>query len=426
MPSPPPLYVGIDVGTSGCRAIAIDDTGYIHAQARTAMPAPIRSGTAVEQWPQIWWRAFADTLDELLRRVPPERIAALAVDGTSGTLLLSDATGQPLAPALMYNDARAVEEARRIAAVAPRQSAAHGASATLAKLLHLAPRHPAARHALHQADWIVGRLTGRWGISDTNNCLKLGYDAIEQCWPGWLDTLGVPRDWLPQVFTPGTPLAPLTAAMQTRFKLPATTQVAAGTTDSTAAFLATGASQVGEAVTSLGSTLVMKIITERPIFAPEFGVYSQPLGALWLAGGGSNSGGAVLLHYFSPETMAALTSHLCPEHPTGLDYYPLLAPGERFPRNDPQLAPRLQPRPDDDAVFFQGMLEGMAHIEQDGYRRLHELGALYPISVRSAGGGANNPAWTKIRARLLGVPLLDAVQQEAAYGAALLARSAGM
>jgi sugar (pentulose or hexulose) kinase len=155
-------------------------------------------------------------------------------------------------------------------------------------------------------------------------------------------------------------------------------------------------------------------------------VYSQPLGGVWLVGGGSNTGGAVLRHYFSDAQMRELTPQLRPERPTGLNYYPLLTPGERFPVSDPSMAPRIEPRPEEPAEFFQALLEGMARIEQTGYRRLAELGAPYPASVRSVGGGASNKAWARIRQRMLGVPLLVPRHQEAAYGAALLALRRGI
>lgn len=417
------LYVGLDLGTSGCRASAIDDAGGERAHARTELPPSIQEAAAVEQDPELWWAATLTCLRALLGEVPPETVRAIAVDGTSGTVLLSDRRGEPLGPALMYNDARAVPQARRIAAVAPPTTAAHGAGGGLAKLLWLLERHGrGAAHALHQADWVVGRLTGRFGLSDPNNCLKSGYDPLTGTWPEWLDALALPRELLPRVREPGTPLARIAAPLARELGLRPDTWVVAGTTDSTAAVLATGASHPGEAVTSLGSTLVTKVICEQPVFAPASGVYSQPLGEHWLAGGGSNTGGAVLRRFFSDAQMADMTPRLDPDRPTGLDYYPLLGPGERFPVSDPHLLPRLEPRPEDPVRFFQGLLEGIAHIEARAYRRLAELGAPYPESVRSVGGGAHNPAWSRIRARLLNVPLREAVHSEAAYGAALLAR----
>jgi sugar (pentulose or hexulose) kinase len=262
-----------------------------------------------------------------------------------------------------------------------------------------------------------------FGLCDSNNALKLGHDPMQQRWPGWLDEL-LPTDILPQVVEPGSPIGRLHPELAERWGLTQPVSIIAGTTDSTAAVIATGAKQVGQAVTSLGSTLVMKVISDRPIFAPQHGVYSQPYRGRWLVGGGSNSGGAVLRHYFSDSQLAELTPRLHPETPSGLDYMPLLRPGERFPVNDPKLAPRLSPRPEDDALFLQGLLEAMARIEADAYRRLADLGAPWPSSVISIGGGAKNPAWCQIRKQILGLEVTIAARQQAAYGTALLALGA--
>jgi sugar (pentulose or hexulose) kinase len=416
-------YLGIDVGTSGCRACLIDAKGVIHAEAALDLPAPLVRNGGREQDAELWWQGLEQLLDQLARRTPLSGITALSVDGTSGTLLCCAADGTPLAPALMYNDARATAEADRIAGVAPSTSGAHGASSGLAKLLHLqaAGLTAGATHVLHQADWLLGHLAGQFGVSDENNALKLGYDPVERRWPAWLDALGVERRLLPQVVPPGQAIGHLDDAWCRRWGFGTPPRIVSGTTDSTAAFLATGAAP-GEAVTSLGSTLVLKVYTDRPVFAPRYGVYSHRLGELWLAGGASNSGGSVLRQYFSAARIDALTGQLRPTAPTGLDYYPLPAPGERFPVNDPSLEPRLQPRPAEDAVFFQAMLEGIAAIEQRGYHLLQQLGAPYPSRVHTTGGGAANAGWQTIREAALGVPVCAAEHQQAAYGAALLAR----
>lgn len=415
------LHLGLDLGTSGVRAVVIDAQGAVQSTAREPLPAPRREGPRMSQNPALWWQAVQRVLAAVLAPLERSRLASLAVDGTSGTLLLTDHEGTPLAPALMYGDAACIAEAARIATVAPPDTAARGPACALARLLYLQDRHPGAAHALHQADWITARLTGRLGLSDEHNALKLGYDPLRRCWPEWLQTLGVRAGLLPEVVAPGTRIGFVAPDIARALGLPPQLQVVAGTTDGVAAFLATGASRVGEAVTSLGSTLVLKLLSPWPVTAPAFGIYSHRLGARWLVGGASNSGGAALLKHFSAERMAELTPRLRPETPTGLDYYPLPALGERFPVNDPALAPRDSPRPADDALFFQGLLEGIAAVEALGYQRMAGLGAPAPSRVLTVGGGARNVAWTSLRRRCLGVPVELASQEEAAYGSALLA-----
>ena len=199
--------------------------------------------------------------------------------------------------------------------------------------------------------------------------------------------------------------------------------VCAGTTDSIAAFLASGVDTPGVAVTSLGSTLVIKLLSHTRVDDPRYGIYSHRLGDLWLVGGASNTGGAVLRHFFSDTELVDLSQEIDPQVPTTLDYYPLLTPGDRFPINDPNLPPRLMPRPESSGDFLHGLLAGIAKIEARGYELLAALGATPLTAIYTAGGGAKNPTWTKIRQQYLPVSIYISQQQEAAYGAALLAQS---
>ena len=138
----------------------------------------------------------------------------------------------------------------------------------------------------------------------------------------------------------------------------------------------------------------------------------------------------MLAAHFTPEEIAALSARIDPDRPSGLDYYPLLRPGERFPVNDPALAPRLTPRPADDALFLQGLFEGIAAIEASAYRLLESLGGPPLGLIRSVGGGAANPVFTRLRTARLGVPAAPVASEEAAAGAARLAlhgaRKAGL
>lgn len=421
------LCLGIDIGTNGARMIAVDAAGAAIARAVQPMPAPERSGSYAEQDPAIWWQAVLRAFALLKGEIDLARIRRVAVDGTSGTFLLLDETGNPRGPGIMYNDARGGAAAARIAAAAPGESGAHGATSALARLMTVreADEGACVLPVLHQADWIAGRLAGRFGVSDENNALKMGYDPVTREWPGWIEGLGVPRALLPEVRAPGTLLGPVAAESARLTGLSPAAEIRVGTTDGIAAFLATGAAGIGDAVTSLGTTLVVKVLAERPVFDVASGVYSHRLGERWLAGGASNSGGAALLAHFTAARIAELTPRLQPERRTGLKYYPLPAKGERFPIRDPEMPFEITQRPADDAVFFQALLEGIAGIEALAYRRLAELGAPAPRRVLTVGGGARNEAWTRIRGQALGVPVSTAAETEAAYGAALLALHGG-
>ncbi|MBZ9978640.1 FGGY-family carbohydrate kinase [Mesorhizobium sp. BR-1-1-10] len=412
-----PLVVGIDIGTSGARAVAMRQDFSIAAQS--AVPLD-RFGPNPRD-PRTWWQAVQAALAGLLSSIDRATVRAIAVDGTSGTLLPVDTDGRPLAEPLMYNDK--VDDGDILAIVAreaPETSAAHGPTSGLAKALRF-QRLPGAAAVLHQADWIAGNLSGRFDVSDENNALKTGYDVEARRWPDWIAATGMRMNLLPDVVEPGEVSGTLTTAAAALFGLPRDVVVVAGTTDGCASFLATGATAAGDGVTALGSSLTIKILSDRPISAPRFGIYSHRLGDTWLAGGASNSGGKVLARHFPLARIIELSAMIDPATETGLDYYPLGTTGERFPIADPALPPRLVPRPADDADYLKAMFEGMAAIEALGYRRLGELGAPALTSVRSVGGGAANPAWSAIRQRKLGVAFLPALSDEAAAGAARLA-----
>ena len=409
-------WLGLDFGSSGARAVVIGRQAEVLAEARLDWGRPDPERLAQD------WR---ETLFELVSQIPFNYRAdlnAIAIDGTSSTSLLCDGENRPLLPPLLYNDARAEHEVQTLRDIAPPDHVTLSATSSLAKLLWLQrqPGTRSARHFTHQADWLAALLHGRPGISDYHNSLKLGYDVEAMRYPDWLLKLPV-APLLPQVLEPGTVIGPVLDTMAKKLGVATDCQIRAGTTDSIAAFLAAGATKPGQAVTSLGSTLVLKLLSTTRVEAAEYGVYSHKLGKLWLAGGASNAGGAALRAFFSDEQLRALSQRIAPATASGLDYYPLLAKGERFPVNDPSLQPRLTPRPADDVAFLHGLLEGLSRIEAHGYRLLQQLGATPLLSVLSAGGGATNPAWSAMRGKMMGVPVQAAKHGEAAYGAALLA-----
>ncbi len=414
------LYLGIDFGTSGVRAIVIDSAAHILLQVKYSFELCINADTNTA----ANWKA---ALLKLIERIPQKlrsKIRAIAIDGTSSTVILCNAVGEPVDEPLMYNDGRGLELIETLKKIAPANHVVLSATSSLTKLLwfiqNLKLKTP-NYYLLHQADWLAFILHGQLCFSDYHNALKLGYDLENLCYPTWLKALKLPV-YLPKILAPGTPIAKLLPSISQQLNLSTDCIVCAGTTDSIAAFLATGAKSPGEAVTSLGSTLVVKLLSRTRIEDSQSGIYSHRLGDLWLVGGASNTGGAVLRNFFNDAELESLSSQINANDESSLNYYPLLKPGERFPINEPHLAPRIEPKPIESVDFLHGLLESIARIETQGYHLLQQLGATPLTAVYSTGGGAKNPAWKTIRGRHLQVPMLQSAYTEAAYGAALLAR----
>ena len=410
------VVLGIDVGTSGVRIAARDRNDALKAMASAPLNGPILDYGRALQDPNLWWEAIGAAFKSI--DLTGLQVLALAIDGTSGTVLPIDADGRPVGLASMYNDVAEPEHVQRIKAVAPPETAAHGATSPLARMM---PMLPGAARILHQADWLMGQFCGRFDVSDENNTLKSGYDPVSRTWPAWIAQVGVDVKKLPAVVAAGTRVGTILPEVADVFGLPRDVAVVAGTTDGCAGFLASGAKEAGDGATSLGTTLTLKLLSATPVFAPQYGIYSHRIGEQWLAGGASNTGGVVFKQFFTAGDIVRLSALMDAKVATGLDYYPLPKTGERFPINDPDLQPRMTPRPAEDHVFLQAIFEGIAEIEALGYRRLAELGASPLKSIRSAGGGAGNTVWTEIRLQRLGVPALASASDQAAMGTARLA-----
>lgn len=419
------LYLGIDFGTSGARAAVIDQEMRLCDQVSHRFTS-VESHKQASHWQEV--------LFSLICQIPEDtraQIQAIAIDGTSSTVLLCDGAGMPLDAPILYNDVRASSALADLQAFfdhanlqgAPGQDVVLSTTSSLVKLLWWKeqPVYSQARYLLHQADWLAFLLHGQLGVSDYHNCLKLGYDVARLEYPSWMQALGV-MPLLPQVRSPGSVVGTIIEAIADQLGLPTDCQICTGTTDSIAAFLASGVTQIGEAVTSLGSTVVLKLLSATPVSHAAYGIYSHRLADLWLVGGASNTGGAVLQQFFTPHELLELSPQISAQQESPLKYYPLTQPGDRFPVNDAALLPFLEPRPANPVDFLHGLLESMARIEARGYQLLQELGATPLVRVYTAGGGAANSSWTAIRSRQLHVPVFVSPHTEAAYGTARLAK----
>ena len=416
------LYLGIDFGTTGARSTVIDSQGTIHCETVYTFA---NSGQQPPELPSVWQNALWETIEQIPSTIRSQ-VRAIALDGTSSTVILCDTDGIPVCEPILYNDARGAAVTERLRAIAPDNHTVLSATSSLAKLLWWQDfrEETTPTFFLHQADWLAFLLHGKLGISDYHNALKLGFDVDTLCYPNWLTQgiAGAATPKLPQVVAPGTPVGELRAQVGDRFGFPPDCMICAGTTDSIAAFLASGVNSPGEAVTSLGSTLAVKLLSHTRVDDSRYGIYSHKLGDLWLVGGASNTGGAVLRHFFTDAELDSLSKKIDANRESLLDYYPLLKKGDRFPINDPNLPPRLEPRPTDSVEFLHGLLESIARIEARGYQLLQEFGATNLTKVYTAGGGAKNPVWSAIRQRYLKVPVVTPIHTAAAYGSALLAK----
>jgi xylulokinase len=399
---------------------------------------------------------------------------------------------------------RAAEQAVKILELfVPSKHTARAKTGSLAKLLAWQCERPLQSHEVlcHQSDFVSSRLIYE-GLpsppieqkvitSDWHNCLKLGYDVINDEWPSWMNTclegagmsnpFGEQTNVIPlRIISPGDAMGTISPTVASRFGLSLDTIVVGGTTDSNAAFFAAAGAQpkIGTAVTSLGSTLAIKLLSQQYIEDADLGVYSHrfpsfsasssssrsyssssdfssrsspELQTQWLVGGASNVGCAIFRELkFSNTELDKLSQWIDPDADSPLSYYPLVKPGERFPTADSNKAPIIEPVPESRLEYLHGLLQSIARIERDGFRALYELGSPIPSIVWTCGGGSRNDVWTRMRQRILSanweesslsgdnidasnvncnddmpsapqLQVMRATNTEASYGAALLA-----
>jgi sugar (pentulose or hexulose) kinase len=266
----------------------------------------------------------------------------------------------------MYDDMRAVEEARRIDESG---SWSHGrriqASWALPKLLWLLREHRGlvrGTRGAHQADFINRRLAGCNVPTDSSNALKTGYDLISESWPHQaFAELGVPEEILPSVVRPGTPIGSVCAEASALTGIPHGTPIIAGMTDGCAAQVAAAALEIGSWNSVLGTTLVLKGVSKEPLFDPAGVIYSHrsPDGN-WLPGAASSTGAGVLSRRFAGCDIDSLTRGATERQPSKLIAYPLAGRGERFPFEAPDAKDSSSASPPMKSIFLGQSWRGSA------------------------------------------------------------------
>ncbi len=425
--------VGVDVGTGGVRAMALDLRGAVLASAEVKFPSgtTVVSGACVEQNPQAWTAATQSALRLLAEQLDPDtQWTGVSVDATSGTFLLLDEQYQPLTPGIMYNDQRAVAETAEVAELLDAQLARFGisiaSSFAIPKIVHLQRARPElwdrCRHIVHQTDWIVGLLTGDYGVTDISTALKTGADPASLGWPTALEQLGVSHALLPRIVLPGLPIGQVTQRAAQQTGLPAGTPVVAGCTDGTAGCLASGARLSGELNVTLGTTLVFKGISPQPIVDPAGAIYNHrhPAGG-YLPGAASSTGGDWIEALFVGADLQALGREAVLRVPTGKIVYPLIKQGERFPFACPAAQGFGLDQLEDPPLRLAAGMEAVALLERMAIERFQQLGLPIGPTVFATGGGATSDHWLRIRASATGRTYAVPENAACVVGAAVLA-----
>lgn len=426
------LVCGLDVGTSGAKAIAVDAKGEVFARAEEPfghgpyVPAP---GIA-EQDAMEWWDASAKCLQQIARLVG-DRIVAIAIDSTSGTFVPVNREGRPLMPALMYHDARGrglEKDVNQAAQVLCQQLGfAFPPAFSLVKLYWLVKERPdivtAAYKFLHAADFLVGKLTGNFNCTDTSNALKSGVDLISRSWPSFIEErLGLPLPKLPQVHRPGEKVGEVTRAAAEEIGLKEGISVISGASDGMAAFLASGAREVGDWNINLGSTLAIRGIARDLIRDGKgrFYCHRHPEG-LWLPGGASNAGGEALVQRFGSARLQELDRLAQGEVPSGLLVYPLVIRGERMPFVHVEAEGFVVGAAKSEAELYAAYLEGISLVAAWSVEEAKRLGAETDGDFFFSGGGVKGGTLARLIASGLEKDLTRTEEPHAAMGSALLA-----
>jgi len=397
--SPPPLVAGIDLATADARVAVADGHGRVLARGSAPLAEPHRPQPGIsEQDAGSWWPAVVHATREAVAGLEG-RIVAVAVAATSGTVVLADRDGEPVGPALLYDDGRTPAVERW-------------------DWLLRRPGAEKAAHAWHASDLLVRRLTGAAPVTDWSHALKTGYDPGRRRWGPAGDTSGL----RPEVAAPTSPAGEVCERAAAETGLPAGSSVRLGMTDGCAAQLAAGADRPGRFVSVLGTTLVVKGATDDRVDDAGSGVYSHlhPDG-WWLPGGASNTGGGSLATRFPRNEMGDLDRAAADRGPASTVCYPLGGTGERFPFAVPDARELWTAEPADRVDAYRAVLEGVAFVERLGYERLRDLGARPHGPIRSAGAGSRSDMWSAIRATVLDRPIVRTESADTAFGACVLA-----
>lgn len=422
------VCLGIDLGTQSVRVLAVREDGSLAASAAQPLTS-MRKDVRHEQSPELWWQAVVLCCRTVMTELGSATVVTgLAVDATSGTILLVDKDLGPLTPGLMYDDGRAREETALVNTEGEtlwrELSYRMQPSWALPKLLWLARQTaiPPGAHLVHQNDYIHTRLAGCLLAADSSNSLKTGYDLIRNTWPSAIfDRLNLDMALFPEVVAPGHAIGTVSVSAAAETGLPVGTPIISGMTDGCAAQIASGATRPGNWHSVIGTTLVLKGVSSTLLHDPLGVVYShRSADKLWLPGGASSTGAGVIARDFPTTELEALNRAALRAGPTSLVVYPLLGHGERYPFSAPEAHGFSLGDADSPLERFTGTLQGIAFLERLAFDALTQIGAPTDGDLTISGGATKSDALNQIRADVLGRDLGIPTVTEGAFGMAML------
>ena len=432
--------IGLDLGTTGARAIAITLDGNPLASASSGYPLSTPRPGWTEQDPEMWWAAAQAVLAEIGATLETQPLA-LGLTGQMHGAVFLESADRVIRPAILWSDQRTVRQCKRIAELVGEENllritgnlAITGFQAP--KVLWLRDEEPAnyrrVRSLLLPKDFIRMRLTGERATDASDASGTLLLDLASRDWsPEILDALEIRREWLPTVHEGTDVTGTIRTETAERLGLPAGLPVAGGGGDNAAAAVANGIIRSGVASSSIGSSGVVFAFSDGPridvrgrlqSFCHAFPGAYHVMGVTLSAGASlrwwRDIGGAGLDY----DQLAHLASQ-APAGSEGLVFLPYLA-GERTPHLDAHargafVGLHLRHTP---AHLVRAVMEGVAFSLADCLDLVRSMGI--PIhEVRATGGGARSELWRQLQADVFGLPIhRNRVDEGPALGAALLA-----
>jgi xylulokinase len=438
------VLLGIDISTTGAKALLINSTGKAMASATTPLalstPRPLWS----EQHPEEWWQGVVQAVRRVLSEsgVPATAVAAVGLTGQMHGLVLLDAKGDWLRPAILWNDQRTAAQCDEIRARLGRERLIRitGNDAltgfTAPKILWVQQHEPEiyarARHMLLPKDAVRYRLTGDYAMDKADGAGTLLFDLKQRTWSQEVcAALDIPSGWLPPTFEGPEVTGVVSAVAAAATGLAAGTPVVAGGGDQAAQAVGVGAISSDVIALTLGTSGVVFATTESPLIEPEgrLHAFCHAVPGRWHFMGVMLSAAGSLQWYRDTLCPGMGFDELVneaaglPPGSEGLFFLPYLT-GERTPHPDPLARAAWvgltirHGRPH----LTRALLEGVAFGIKDSFTLIRQAGLGAIRQVRISGGGARSPLWRQIMADVLDVELVTVNTTEgAAYGAALLA-----